>query len=220
VKQVTFKRAKRVIALHYGAATPSTRKLIQLFSHDSKANKNDIIIKEASRILELREQLGYDTSNIGIDAANRSAVAAQFAALQEVPIKKKWPCLVCKKPIRLHGQQTHAARFQICPGDCSAIGEFYFTRNGSKMRTCNSFKQMYGKDVRELKPTESFDAMLAYMVHVLAHRKRERAARCATQKPYDQPCLNKLRGCKTVQSNRKRQRLRPRARWLSAKRLS
>lgn len=167
----TFKRAKRIVALHYGSGSFKTRRLCQLFGNPEGLPKNELILREAVRILELRKSLGFEVTNAGIDATMAREVQSQINAHTG-----RWPkaamkaCVTCKQPITCNGWLADTPTFPACPGDCTMIANFFYTENGAKLSACTSFQSMYGKDAKDLSPDESFEAMLAYMVHLSAHR--------------------------------------------------
>ena len=185
MEQPTFKRAKRIIALHYGSDSFKTRRLCMLFSNAQNLAKNEAVIKEATRILELRRSLGYEISNASIDATMKKEVHAQKLAYgtgtDVGASRKQHHCLVCKQIIECQGWLVDTHRFLACPGDCTLIADYYYTRNGSKLASCMGFKRKYGKAVEALSPIESFDAMLSYMLHLIAHRT-QRQQRYAQQR--------------------------------------
>lgn len=172
VSRPTFKRAKRIIALHYGSLTLSTRKLCMLFRQNVSTPKNEAIIAEAIRILQLRHNLGYDTSDAGIDQTMLRVSKAQTAKHSSGTSQPVKPCIICKEPLNIDGWQVAGSGLHACPGDCSVVASFYYLPNGTKLTTLVTFRSMYGKRIEDLSPAESFDALLAYQLHLSAHRQQ------------------------------------------------
>lgn len=165
----TFKRAKSIIGLHYGSTTSIPRKLCKLFK-TTRSNKQDAIIDEAARILEVREYCGFSNRDEAIDATMRQQVETlnQPYVSNRKPSAKKAKCLVCKNPVSRDGWQVTVSKW--CAGDCTVVANFYYTKSGGKKGTCQSFKAKYGRTPAQLKPEESFTAMLSYMAHLSANR--------------------------------------------------
>lgn len=168
----TFKRSKRIIALHYGSGSFKTRRLCMLFPNTEGLSKNKAIIQEASRIITLRKSLGFEVTDAGIDAAMAIEVQTQKSDYIIVgkPMRSR-QCVTCKHPANSEGWQISAGGFPVCAGDCALIACFYYTDKGSKRPSCASFKNKYGTAVDKLTKNESFDAMLSYMLHLTANRE-------------------------------------------------
>jgi len=180
----TFKRAKRIVALHYGSDSFKTRRLCQLFRHSSDAPKNELIVREAARILELRHSLGYDTTNAGIDATMAREVQSQIGAHTGQARAITNTCVTCKQLIKCAGWLVDTPTFLACPGDCTMVADFYYTRKGSKHGSVHAgFKRMFGKAVEDLPPDQSFDAMLAYQLHLTASRIKQRDRNAKLENP-------------------------------------
>ena len=158
----SFKRAKRIVALHYGSPTPNTRKLLKLFNAEKGLNKSDSIVSEASRILALRFAMGKTDTDESIDETYRATHQQRTLNHTENfnSNLNNHICRICRGPIKNGGWQV-APLASICAGDCTLIANFYYTKRGSQKPACNSFKAKYGKAVHELKPEESFIAMLS-----------------------------------------------------------
>ena len=172
--ELTFKRAKRVIALHYGSCSFKTRRLCQLFSNVESLSKQERIVREATRIIELRRSLGFEVTDAGIDVTMQREVMAQRGAHIGGLVKsERERCLTCKQSIASNGWLVDTSSFPACPGDCTMIARFYYTSTGAKLPACKSFKAKYGTALHNLSARESFDAMLSYMVHLTATRVRK-----------------------------------------------
>lgn len=184
---LSFKRAKKVVALHYGSYTFSTRKLCSLFPHDGVTDKSEAIRAEAVRIIELRTSLGYETTSGGIDSTWRVEADRQKRAHTGRRPKKQPVCVTCKQPVDSNGWAVKSSNLHACSGDCSLIASFYYLSNGTKNTPCISFKKMHGRSIEELKPDESLDTMLAYMVHLMASRKKREIKNARLNNPTD--CL-------------------------------
>lgn len=165
----TFKRARNIVGLHYGSTTNIPRKLCQLFRTEH-TSKQEAIIDEATRILDLRRKAGYIDRGEAIDATMRQQVETlnRPYVSNRRPNQKKAKCLVCKKPVSRNGWQVTVAKW--CAGDCTVVANFYYTKTGGQKSPCQSFKAKYGRAPSQLSPSESFDAMLSYMAHLSANR--------------------------------------------------
>ena len=114
MKQPTFKRAKRVIALHYGASSFKTRRLCMLFQNPENLPKNEAIIEEACRIIALRESLGFDITDAGIDAAMMTEVhlqKAEYVAGGKTRTSRQ--CVTCKNKVLRF--ESNPSSFQKLP---------------------------------------------------------------------------------------------------------
>ena len=182
MEKPTFKRSKRIIALHYGADSFKTRRLCLLFPNPEQLPKNEAIVKEAFRIINLRRSLGFEISDAGIDAAMAIEVQLQKADYigSEKP-RASSQCVACKELVKSDGWLVGTNDLAACAGDCTLIANFYYSAKGSKLTSCATFKNKYGRAIDELSPAESFDAMLSYMLHLTAHRT-QRQQRYAEQR--------------------------------------
>ena len=181
---LSFKRAKRVVAMYYGVDTDVPRKLCLLLPQNQSLSKKERIMREAWRILNRRKKMGFVDTEEAIDRRHlterRNRVGRYGYGLEPKPPDK---CVICKASLRdglmaftPDGWMPRDQQWHTCSRDCLIIARFYFTDTGAKKYSeYIGFKRKYGRSIEEFTGEHAILASLAYMLHLTAYRAKHNA---------------------------------------------
>lgn len=182
--QLNFKRAKRVIALHYGVNTEIPKKLCKLFVCQPDLDKRSCIYAEAERILKLRADLGYlDTCESIDQTRHERKVAAMVKHTDVQQYAQPECCLICKQSLRdgimaynADGWAPHGRFWYACSEHCQKLADFFYLDNGSKKGIEHAgFKRVFGKSLEHFEGGHAIDCAASYMLSLSSYRKTKYA---------------------------------------------